>query len=85
METHPVITSRRSLLAAFGLALPAAALTTLGASAATTTQTPHKAKPHHTATSHRATTHHTKTAHRTTRGTHVAQAHHPVRKPTKTS
>ena len=75
METHPVITSRRSLLAAFGLALPAAALTTFGATAATTTPSPHKAKPHHAATAH----------HKTTKSTHVAQDHHTAHKPTKTS
>jgi hypothetical protein len=83
METHPVITSRRSLLVALGLALPAAALTTSGAIAATTTHTPHKAKPHHTAAaSHRTTTRHAAAPHKT----HTAQVHHTTaHKPTKAS
>ena len=82
MEIRPVITSRRSLLATFGLALPAAALTTSGAIAATMIA-PHKAKPHHTAAAaHKTTTHHVASAHKA-HTAHVAQVHHTAaHKPT---
>lgn len=61
-----MITSRRSLLAAFGLALPAVALTAAGASATTTSGagTPHKTATRHAMGSHKPAAHHAVASHK---------------------
>jgi hypothetical protein len=80
-----VITSRRSLLAIFGLALPVAALTASGASATTTgTGTPHKSGAHHKTASHHSGTHHATASHKG-HTSHSAVAHHSTPKKTKIS
>ena len=81
-----MITSRRSLLAAFGLALPAAALTASGALGSTTgTATLHKPSAHH----HKLASHHPSTRHvvasHKTHTTHHVLAHRTTPKKTKIS
>jgi hypothetical protein len=79
-----MITSRRSLLASFGLALPAASLTATGVLGATGTGTngPHKTKSRHaSAASHKSSASHASAAHKS-KTSHVAQGHRaPQRKP----
>jgi len=80
-----VITSRRSLLAAFGLALPVAAVTASGAFATTTSAvTPHKPSAHHKTASHHSGAHHATASHKG-HTTHNAVAHHSTPKKTKIS
>jgi hypothetical protein len=80
-----VITSRRSLLAAIGLALPASALTATDAKAisSTKTTTPHKSTHHASASSHKRT-HHASTGHKP-KSSHVAQSRHGTHKKTATA
>jgi hypothetical protein len=79
-----VITSRRSLLAAFGLALPVAVLAASDASATTTgTDTLHKPNAHHhRMASHHPGTHHAVASHKA-HTAHSALAHRTTQK-TKT-